>query len=272
MTKMEYLRKTFAQASGKSFENYVITQIWAAVKDFGLRPITQQYVKRSKDKYALIDLYFPQIKFAIEIDEKNHDKIKELDGMRQEDIYRSVLGIKIEKIKEGEYEEVERQIKEVVQKIKTASKGLEKFDWLENWRREKEEKLLKIKNRKVLKVSDFAEFNEKVDVLKILEKKTARGLDYKVLQQAILNISENEAVFFPDTTLGNKFKNNLSGYWEQISGIRTDADPSKILYTFAKCDDSLGNIVYRFVGVFKFILPKKGRICIHKRISDKMEL
>jgi hypothetical protein len=39
----------------------------------GLYPVTQQYVKRPNG-YALIDLYFPQIIFAIEVKEKFDEK------------------------------------------------------------------------------------------------------------------------------------------------------------------------------------------------------
>jgi hypothetical protein len=31
MDKLEYLRKVFAHTKGKTFENYVINQIWAKV-------------------------------------------------------------------------------------------------------------------------------------------------------------------------------------------------------------------------------------------------
>jgi hypothetical protein len=76
-----YLRKVFAHTIGKTFENYVITQIWSKVEDFTLYPVTQQYVKR-ENGYALIDLYFPQVNFAIEVDEFAHKNNKILDKIR----------------------------------------------------------------------------------------------------------------------------------------------------------------------------------------------
>jgi hypothetical protein len=59
MDKLEYLRKTFARTYKKTFENYVINQIWAKVECLGLCPVTQQSVKRPSN-LARIDLYFPK--------------------------------------------------------------------------------------------------------------------------------------------------------------------------------------------------------------------
>jgi very-short-patch-repair endonuclease len=150
MDKLQYLRKVFAHTIGKTFENYVITQIWAKVEDFGLYPITQQYVKR-KNGYALIDLYFPQINFAIEVDEFAHENNKILDKIRMDEIFGSIEGIKSERIKEGNYDSVKKQINDVVNKINEKVKQLGPFKWEENWQEiEYKEKFEKIKKRKKL--------------------------------------------------------------------------------------------------------------------------
>jgi hypothetical protein len=36
MNKLDYLRKVFAHTKGKTFENYVINQIWAKVEELGI--------------------------------------------------------------------------------------------------------------------------------------------------------------------------------------------------------------------------------------------
>ena len=67
--KKEYLIKTLSRTKRKDYENYVIGAIWHRLNNLEIKPVSQQYVKRSDDKYALLDLYFPQINVGIECDE-----------------------------------------------------------------------------------------------------------------------------------------------------------------------------------------------------------
>lgn len=85
-TKTEYIIKTFARTTHKQFENYVVNAIWNRLGRFDLRPITQQYVKLNNGKYALMDLYFPQLNVGIECDESYHVSNKEKDEAREKSI------------------------------------------------------------------------------------------------------------------------------------------------------------------------------------------
>ena len=46
--------------------------------------MTQHHVKRVDNKYYLLDLYYPQIGLAIEVDEPYHQATREQDKYRQE--------------------------------------------------------------------------------------------------------------------------------------------------------------------------------------------
>lgn len=81
--KRDYLIKTFSRTKRKDYENYIINGIWHKLNRIDIQPITQQYVKRSDGKYALIDLYFPQINLGIEIDEEYHVKNSAHDSQRE---------------------------------------------------------------------------------------------------------------------------------------------------------------------------------------------
>ena len=61
----------------KDYENYVVGAIYHKLNNINIQPVSQQYVKRSDNNYALLDLYFPQINYAIECDEKYHKNNKE---------------------------------------------------------------------------------------------------------------------------------------------------------------------------------------------------
>ena len=90
--KSEYLYKTFASRTrNKKEECYVLNAIWQrlCMQGYEIEPITQKYVRRSDDKghkFALIDLFFPALNLAIEVDEAHHEDQKGDDIERQKEI------------------------------------------------------------------------------------------------------------------------------------------------------------------------------------------
>lgn len=93
MDKTDYLMRCFRHTHNKDRENYVILGIWHRLRLAGLKgdlqPITQQYVKRPTAGYALLDLYFPAIKIAVECDEAYHLKNYKSDRQREADIFKA---------------------------------------------------------------------------------------------------------------------------------------------------------------------------------------
>lgn len=67
----------------KVHENFVVSALFHDDSLRHLAPYTQFYVKRTDSGYALLDLYYPQIHVAIEIDEPFHDGTTEYDNRRQ---------------------------------------------------------------------------------------------------------------------------------------------------------------------------------------------
>jgi very-short-patch-repair endonuclease len=280
--KLQYLRKVFAHTIGKTFENYVITQIWSKVEDFGLYPVTQQYIKRVSG-YALIDLYFPQINFAIEVDEFAHENNKTLDKIRMDDIFGSINGIKSERIKEGNYNYVKNQIDAVVNKINKKVKKLGPFKWEENWQEiEYKKNFEKVKKRKKLLSSDMIGF-ERVQVTNdIFGMNLSRG--YLQYGKSFFKISPNEYLWFPHLTPNKNWENTVSDDWNiiyekyignSIEMIENRGDAWEIdnfkRYTFAKYKNTLGEISYRFIGVFK-VKEKNEEAAIYEKISDEVNI
>ncbi|WP_311488252.1 AbaSI family restriction endonuclease, partial [uncultured Helcococcus sp.] len=99
MNKLNYIVRTLARTKRKDFENYVINRIYNELDDLEIKPNSQQYVKRSENKYALIDLYFPQLNIGIECDEYQHEEQKNLDELRYFDILNAIKS-------KDEYEEI----------------------------------------------------------------------------------------------------------------------------------------------------------------------
>lgn len=89
---MDYMERLFAKISKKKTESYVISRLWHQLNDDRVKFVVQQYIKRTQDKYALADLYLPQLNMFIEINEPFHKDengvLREIDRIRNEEIAR----------------------------------------------------------------------------------------------------------------------------------------------------------------------------------------
>ena len=85
MTKREYVIRQIAKTNKKNYENYVVTRIYHLLNRTDVKFVTQQYVNRPEG-HALTDMYFPQIKLHVEIDEPFHKKQIGFDIHRETDI------------------------------------------------------------------------------------------------------------------------------------------------------------------------------------------
>jgi hypothetical protein len=285
MDKLAYLRKVFAHTAGKTFENYVTHQIWAKVEEFRLYPVTQQYVKR-KHSYALMDLYFPQINFAVEIDEApDLDPIKviEADKLRMEEIFSAVDGIVIERIREEDYDSVKKQINGVVKKIEEKVQKSGPFSWKENWQEEDhKEKFRKIKDRKKLRTSDLIGFKRIEVTNDIFGRNFTEG--YLQWGRSFFFLPPNEAIWFSHLPRNKNWENTVPNDWafirekyigsdEKKPKLKPEKEHNKDVkrYTFARYKNALGEVSYRFIGVFVF-KEKAGPAFLYERISEEMSL
>src|SRR5690606_1447796 len=93
--KLDYITRILQKTNKKRIENYVISRIWHQLNNDEIKISHQQYIYRGDGKYALTDLYFPQLNYHIEVNEEFHykdeDKIS-IDKLREEDIIRSTKG------------------------------------------------------------------------------------------------------------------------------------------------------------------------------------
>ncbi len=85
MDKLEYVIKTLSRTRRKDWENYVVNAVWNRLNDWGVKPVSQQYIRKNGKGY-LIDLYFPQVNIGIECDEAHHLRCEGVDHQREIDI------------------------------------------------------------------------------------------------------------------------------------------------------------------------------------------
>ena len=130
-SKKEYIIKQISKTNNKDYENYVVTGIIHGIKSLDLEFTTQQFVKSEVGKFYLTDLYFPELKLHIEVDERHHIQNEESDKLRSTDIV-NVTGhdnpLRII-CYNNTLVSIDKQIEEVVSKIKKKSIGIEKNDW-----------------------------------------------------------------------------------------------------------------------------------------------
>jgi len=84
--QLDYITRMLSKISHKRLESYVIHRIWNALDNTDIYFVFQQYVVRKEGKYALADLYLPQLGVVIEINEPAHYKNQEADNIRNTEI------------------------------------------------------------------------------------------------------------------------------------------------------------------------------------------
>lgn len=116
--KLEYMTRLFAKISKKKTEAYVINRIWHQLDDDRVKFVVQQYIRRTQNKYALADLYLPQLGIFIEINEPFHKNNTEVDRIRNEEISQVTHSKPIVIDCDNSIGQIHSQISKVVRQIK----------------------------------------------------------------------------------------------------------------------------------------------------------
>ena len=283
MDKKEYLFKTLSRTKRKDNENYVINAIWHKLSNINIKPVSQQCVIKDNKKHYLVDLYFPQINYAIECHEAHHKKSIEEDKKREMEI-KDILNtikqrknkIKIQTIKtyDVSIEKLNKEIDKVVSEINKLYKRAKSPKWkIEN-------PVDVCKRNKCISSNDDLLFKTHSDVLELF------GYNYKNWQKSTKVIDGNILVWFPKmaikTEKGYKathkdWKNIISNdhnfiYEERIGDKKVYEDFRRLdRYVFGKIKNELGEKGYKFLGVYRFDKRRSNRAILRK-INDNVEI
>ncbi len=266
--KQEYLYRMFSHhTKDKEKENYVVNAIWQRLDDLNIKPVTQQYVHFSNsNRYALIDLYFPQINYGVECDEAYHKDNMLKDAAREIDLQKALSacserGLTIRRVDATlDADMLHARIREIVAEIKQeiTEKGSQFSPWLSP-----EEEWAVIKQRGVLRIEDNYSFSTIAD---ICQKCLGKDKDYKI-QRSFFRVANDKMLWCPKLAIelsdGTKaaqshgWINELSADWKTIVEYNGNYSgevkhPDKPRLTFAKSKDERGEDAYRFVGVFQY--------------------
>lgn len=292
--KLDYMTRLFRKIRNKRFEAYVIQRIWDLLNDDRIRFVTQQYFKRNEDgKYALADLYLPQINMIVEIDEGQHfnEEHQEADVQRSEDIkqIKAVEGVIVERIALCDADmsraftlaEVHQQIDDVVAKIKSAVEKLgDKFQAWENnlWTPEyyKRKGYLRVSDNDYVKNIDDAAtvFNTKAKHRGFLR---AAGFDVPNEKNTIVwcpskNNKQWSNELVEDGTVIYECNNDPKKSGGHVKNHIQKDNETRITFFLEK--DDLGFNFYKFVGVFEIDREESQKLnkCVWVKIADEYKL
>ena len=280
--KLEYMERLFAKISKKKTESYVISRIWHQLDDDRVKFVVQQYVKRTQDKYALADLYLPQLNIFIEINEPFHKNNVEVDRIRNEEILSVVHSKPIVVDCDCDLTEIHRQVTEVVALIR--QRIAELGDSFRPWDEASTLTVEHHRDKGCLKVEDNECLRTTEDVAAVFGTK-AKHRGFLRASGAAVPGKKNEIVWWPNTD-HRLWHNELSEdglfIYEYPKAEEKRAEhlrhwlsaPEETRITFLRFKDDLGFCFYRFVGVFRLDRDKsiKESKCVWERISDTYQL
>lgn len=135
MKKLSIISRSLSKISHKRYELYVISRIIHLLDDPTIQFHFQQYVRRDvSGKFALIDLYLPQFKVAIEVDELYHLKQLTADEKREKDIQEAVGNLEIHRVDCSKgIKDVNKQIDAIVKEIIAKKKAMEAAGLYKDW-------------------------------------------------------------------------------------------------------------------------------------------
>ena len=280
------------RTKGKKYENFIVNAIYTKVGNPDLMPVTQQYVKnpRDKRKFYLLDLYFPQINFGIEIDEGQHmsEEWQNKDKERTEAIINTIgyeeVRIPIVDIATGNkrsYAEICNDIEHVVEKIKYKIKVKGGVKWETNEARKQRFNIVK-NGTGSFDIEQDVTYSSITEIYNICGGCRRTGKNAKRLQKGFYRLNNNYYLWVPTLTIrdnsGNsKYRNYLNEdktviteYNDSIQGWDNyPGDSDRIV--FMRMRDIYGRPCIRFIGVFRY---KQGdsKQCTHERIATQVKI
>lgn len=301
MDKFKHLSDMFnVRTKNKEYENFVVNAIYNRVGNMELEPITQQYVCNPNDprKYYLIDLYFPQINYGIEVNEAQHlgEEHTLADKERAEAIKDAIdCTVKVvdifEKKEKSEsavmrsFEDINNQINLYVDEIRGLILQKEKADGKKlQWKSDAQKKQ-EIWASGVLSINDSISYANKKEIEILLGVAPTQYRCYRHLSDEYylwvpgLSVRDNSGKIYSS----NNWENYLSENKTEIVEIDTDNKRQKSVtkntpkrITFMKMKDKYGKNCCKFIGVFELcnqFMNSNGHLESHyKRIMDKINI
>ena len=279
--ELEYMEHLFDSIKSKKTESYIIHRIWNKLDDDRVRFVTQQKITLPNGKYALADLYLPQLNIFVEVNEPYHDKQKDQDKYRNEKIVELTeadqfiieCGKGTDKCEWKSLSEIHQQIDECVTFIKKRITDV--GEQLKPWSMSESLTVEFHKNKGYLNVDDKDALRTIDDICRLTGGVTA-GLpqhpDMELWFPRVNNRSNwlNEKSDDGQTIYESNTKDPKKNYDHIEDSIKKNLQR----VTFFKFKDSLGIENYFFLGIFRIDAEasRKDKKCVWRRVSTEYKL
>ncbi len=285
------------RTAGKAYENFIVNAIYAKVGEPELMPVTQQYVFNPRDRrrYYLLDLYFPQLNYGVEVDEGHHleDIQKVRDKERAEDIRAAIecdedrIPIFYSNGRKRSLDEINEDIDRVVKVIKDKIASIAPLKWETNEDRKKI-----VLERGVFDVNDDVSYGSITEIYNICGGKRSRGANgekAKMLQRCYYRLNDGYKLWVPilaSTDENGTVLNKKMGYENYLSKDKTflieksdrpinptfDMEYKRVV--FMRMKDYYGRPCIKFIGVFVLTdeSDNKEYVHIYRRVADSVRI
>jgi len=285
LDKDEYFLESLSKIKHKKYELYVVAKVLFILNDPEIEFVCQQYVKTLTGR-NFVDLYFPQFKIYLKVNEDYHgtEEQKQLDVIRDREILESV-GLEPHELNVYDPKTlsflplslIDQKIEifcERIRILKTKSVNEGSFSpWVVDRSRYAPEQYL---DKLKISVSENVILRRQVDVLQLF------GAKYKGWQRGWWVRDKQSAVWFPKlyNLKSSIWNNSLSDDGMEIIETKKDGSiiknpPNYNIHriVFAHYKNNFGQTVYKFTGVFE----TQSNLCtkqrhVHRLISTSVNL
>ncbi len=263
LTKTDYILRSLTKIPHKRWEFFIVSRIIHGI-DSDIEFVTQQLVRKNDGKYYLMDLYFPQFKCYLEINEPGHLKQVEEDERRQRDIT-LMTGMQQENINIYDDAKKEKGLKTICEEVddfisKLMSKKKEMGSGFIPWDFDSKYSSEPVIARGHVSIDDNIVFRTQIEAMRCF------GFKGKGWQRGawVIPDGSGDVVWFPRLYKYGIWENSLSADGESISEKAinqagkdsiekqmSDGFPGRNYIVFAKAKDPLGYNLLRYVGTFQ---------------------
>lgn len=280
---------------GKKYENFIVNAIYTKVGEPELMPVTQQYVKSLSDDrgYYLLDLYFPQLKYGVEVDESHHlkedQKIKDI--VRAEDIRAAIeceedrISIFDDNGNKRSIQAINEDIERVVTVIKNKIAEAAPLKW-----QTYKDKKAKVLAEGKFRVSDNISYPSITEIYNMcggIRSGKNKGKAANMLQRCYYRLNSSYKLWVPilaEFDDKGVVLNSKMGYVNSLSEDKTilteecvhpidpTADISYKRVVFMRMKNYYGRPCIKFIGVFVLTeeSDNKEYVHIYRRVADEV--
>ena len=269
--KIIYVAHCLSRGTHKKYENFIINAIYSKLSNPNVEIATQQHVVTKDGKTKYIDLYFPQLKIAVEVDELYHDspEQKERDKKREDNIKQAVLEstvvdlnneIHFERVVLSECPDLDSLLKRIDEVVLFLKNKIKSLNEPLVWNLDEEEKKKEILERGYLKRGDS--FRIMADIIRMF------GINWNGngCGKCTYKLSKQKIIWSPTLSLQGSNKNGwvneisddltliyesgVNGKGKNPGDSTRDIENQTQRIVFLKYKDALGFQRRRFLGVY----------------------